>query len=43
MFIPNKIYEYAQPRWNDIDRNKQKNKEKNMPKCQCDHHTSHTD
>jgi hypothetical protein len=31
LFIPQMIYEYGEPQWNDIDRGKPKNLEKTCP------------
>jgi hypothetical protein len=33
LLIPQMIYEYGERRWNDIDRGKPKNSEKNLPQC----------
>jgi hypothetical protein len=33
LFIPQMIYEYGEPWWNDIDRRKPKNSEKNLSQC----------
>jgi hypothetical protein len=30
LFIPKVIYEYGEPQWNDIERRKSKNSEKNL-------------
>jgi hypothetical protein len=41
LFIPLSIYEWGEPRWNDIDRIKPKNSEENLPLCyffQCNFH-----
>jgi hypothetical protein len=43
VFIPHMIYEYIEPRWNDIDREKLKNSERNLSQCQSVHHKSHMD
>jgi hypothetical protein len=37
------IYEYEEPRWNDIDRGKSKNSEKNLSQCHSVRHKSHMD
>jgi hypothetical protein len=37
------IYEYGEQRWNDIDRGKPKNWEKNLSQCYFVHHKSHMD
>jgi hypothetical protein len=37
------IYEYEEPRWNDTDRGKSKNAEKNLSQCHFVHHKSKTD
>jgi hypothetical protein len=38
LFIPQVIYEYGRPRWNDIDRLKPKNSEKNLSQYHFVHH-----
>jgi hypothetical protein len=45
LFVPQMIglYEYGERRWNDIDRRKPKNSEKNLSQCQFVHHKSHMD
>jgi hypothetical protein len=35
---PGNTYEYGEPRWNDIDRGKPKNSEKNLSQCHFVHH-----
>jgi hypothetical protein len=42
-FIPQVIYEYGEPWWIDIDREKPKNSEKNLSQCHFFHHKSHMD
>jgi hypothetical protein len=41
LFIPQVIYENGEPRWNDIDRVKAKNSDKNMSQCHLVNHKSH--
>jgi hypothetical protein len=43
LFIPQMIYEYGGPRWNDIDRRKLKNLERNLSQCHFVHHKSNMD
>jgi hypothetical protein len=43
LFIPQVIHEYGEPWWNDIDRGKQKNFEKNLSQSHSVHHKSHMD
>jgi hypothetical protein len=43
LFILQVIYEYREPRWNDIDREIPKNSEKNLPQCRFVYHRSHMD
>jgi hypothetical protein len=33
LFVPQMIYEYGEPRWNDIERIKSKNTEKGLSQC----------
>jgi hypothetical protein len=40
LLIP-RWYEFGEGRWNDIDRRKQKNSEKNLSQCHFFHHKSH--
>jgi hypothetical protein len=42
LFIPQMIYEYGQPWWNDID-GKQNNSGRNLSHCHFVHHKSHMD
>jgi hypothetical protein len=37
------IYEYEEPLWNDNDREKLKNLERNLSQCRFVHHKSHMD
>jgi hypothetical protein len=37
LFIPQMIYESGEPQWNDTDRGKPKNSEKNLPQCHFFH------
>jgi hypothetical protein len=41
LLIPQIIYEYGKPRWNDTDRRKPKNSEKDVSQCHFVHHKSH--
>jgi hypothetical protein len=43
LFIPQIIYECGKPQWNDTDRGKVKNAERNMLQCHFVHHKSQTD
>jgi hypothetical protein len=43
LFIPQMIYEYGGPWWNDIDRKKPKNSEKKLSQCHFVYHKSHMD
>jgi hypothetical protein len=40
LFIPQVMYEYGEPRWNDTDRGKPKNSEENLSQCHFVHHKS---
>jgi hypothetical protein len=42
LFIP-QIYEYGEPRWNDINRVKPKTLDKNLSQCHFVHYKSHMD
>jgi hypothetical protein len=42
LFIPYMI-RVGERRWNDTDRGKPKNSEKNLPQCHSVHHESHMD
>jgi hypothetical protein len=41
LFIPRVIYEYGERQWNDTDRGKPKNSEKNLSQCYFVHHKSY--
>jgi hypothetical protein len=41
LFIPHVMYENGEPWWNDIDRGKSKNSERNLSQCHSVHHKSH--
>jgi hypothetical protein len=41
LLIPQVIYESGEPRWNDIDKGKQKNSERNLSQCHCLPHIPH--
>jgi hypothetical protein len=43
LFIPQMIYDYGEPWWNDTDRRKPKNSEKNLSQFFFVHHKSHMD
>jgi hypothetical protein len=43
LFIPQIIYEYGELRWNDIDRGKSKNSDKNLFQCHFIYHSFHMD
>jgi hypothetical protein len=43
LFIPRIIYEYVEPRWNDIDRGKPKNWKKSLLQCHFVHYKSQMD
>jgi hypothetical protein len=40
---PQMLYGYGERRWNDIDRGKPNNSEKNMSQCHFVHHKFHMD
>jgi hypothetical protein len=42
-FVLQMIHAYGQPRWNDIDRGKPKNSERNLSQCHFVHHKFHMD
>jgi hypothetical protein len=41
LFIPVLIYEYGEPRWNDTDRVKPKNWDRDLSQYRFVHHNSH--
>jgi hypothetical protein len=41
LFLPQMIYKYGIPRWNNIDRGTPKNSEKTLSHCHCFHLKSH--
>jgi hypothetical protein len=41
LFIPQMIYKHREARWNDIDRGKRKDYEKDLYQCHFVHHKSH--
>jgi hypothetical protein len=41
LFILQVIYEYGEPRWNDIDRENPKNWDRSLSQCHSVHHNSH--
>jgi hypothetical protein len=43
LFVPQMICGYGEPRWNDIDRGKQKNSEKSLSQCHFIYEKSHMD
>jgi hypothetical protein len=43
LFIPQMIYEYGEPWWNDIDRVKTKSLERNLSQCHFINSKSHID
>jgi hypothetical protein len=43
LFTPQMIYEYAEPRWHDIDTGKLKNSDRNLSQCHFVHRKSHLD
>jgi hypothetical protein len=43
LLIRQMIYEYGDPRWNDVDRGKPKDAEKILSQCYFVHHKSHID
>jgi hypothetical protein len=43
LFIPQMIHEYGKSWWNDFDRAKPKNAEKNLAQCHSVNHKSHMD
>jgi hypothetical protein len=42
-FMPQVIYEYGEPLWNNIDRENPKNPEKIVSHCHFFHHKCHID
>jgi hypothetical protein len=40
LFIPKVMYEYRELEWNDMDRGKLKNSEKNLSQCHFVYHKS---
>jgi hypothetical protein len=43
LFIPKVIYEHEEPQWNDTDRGKLKNSERNLSQYHFVYHKSHMD
>jgi hypothetical protein len=43
LFIPQKMYESGEPRWNNINIGKPRNSEKTLPQRHFVHHKSHMD
>jgi hypothetical protein len=43
LFVLQVIQEYGEPRWNDINRGKLKNLDKNLSHCHFVHHRYHMD
>jgi hypothetical protein len=43
LFIPQMIYDYGEPRWNNTDRGNRKNSDRTLSQCHFIHHKSHMD